>query len=235
MIISIFLFGCVSSQNSKIFNVMPTFCYDGECFSIEKNNNILLFNTNMPEEEYKIEQVITSISSGKEETEKNIITMKVQNDIVTFEIKNLLVQYNQKNQKIIHIVDKSGVLTPSQLNSLKGGFKKALGLYLSPYASSGEIIPSNFNLHFGKVNIEIDADCYVHGETYYNNKKYPLVEIKGEGKIRINGSSIPVIYSGYFIKDPTMNLYVKTVFDMTLKIDNTSQRMRIIEISKIVQ
>ena len=235
IIISLFLFGCVSSQQPKKFNVKPTFCYDGECFSIEQKNNLLLFNTSMPEGEYKIEQVITNISSDKEEAENNIISMRVQDDIVTFEIKNLLVKYNQKNQKIIHIVDKSGVLTPSQTNSLKGLFKKALGLYLSPYASSGEIIPSKYNLNFGKANMEIDAFCYVHGETYYNDQKYPLVEIKGEGKLRVNGSSIPVIYSGYFIKEPTRNIYVKSVIDMTLKIDNTSQRMRIIEMQKIVQ
>ena len=244
-IILLLLSGCVSLQQSKTFNVMPTFCHDGECFSIEKRSNLLVFNANLPEGEHKIETVITCIFSGNDETEKDINTQlennkyeyrRVHNDIVTWEINDLLVQYNQKTQKIIHFVDKAGTLTPAQINSLKGSFKKKLGLDLPPYASSGEIFHADFNLNLAKnYNIKMNADYYIHGETYYNNKKYPLVEIKGEGKMRMDGSSIPVIYSGYFIIDPTMNITVKSVSDATLKMDGTSHTMRIISTSKIVQ
>lgn len=235
LIISIFISGCSSSQNPKIFNVLPNFCYDGECYIIDMQSNMLLFNTNMPEGDYKIQSVTKMILLGDEKIEKDVMHMKIINDIVNFEIEDLLVQYNQRKQKIVQIIDKSGTLTPKQTSFLKKMFEKSFNLYLPPYASSGDTSKIKFDFNLGAAKIKINADIYIHGKTYYNKKKLPLVEIKGHGVMKNNGFSTPAVYSGYFIKDTELNINAKSVMDLTLKNEDVSQTIRIITKDKVIQ
>jgi hypothetical protein len=108
--------GCVTTNNGtqiqgEAFNVLPTYCYGDECFDIQRKTAILLFNNIIPDGQYKTVVKTTMIDNGEEfERSTQTKTINVKGDIDTVEIDNIIFQYNRKKQKVINMIDKSGVL-----------------------------------------------------------------------------------------------------------------------------
>ena len=109
--------GCATTNHGtqiqgEAFNVLPTYCYGDECFNIQRKTAIPLFNNIIPDGQYKTMVETTMIGNGEEEVEKSTQTktINVNGDIVTVEIDDIIFQYNQKKQKVINMIDKSGVL-----------------------------------------------------------------------------------------------------------------------------
>lgn len=118
--------GCATTNHGtqiqgEAFNVLPIYCYGDECFDIQRKTAILLFNNNIPDGQYKTVVKTTMIDNGEEfERSTQTKTINVKDDIDTVEIDNIIYQYNRKKQKVINMIDKSGVLNTAGIVGIVG-------------------------------------------------------------------------------------------------------------------
>ena len=202
----------------EAFNVLPTYCYEDDCFNIQKKAAIRLFNNNIPNGQYKTAIKTTTIENGQEEFEKFIKEITVSGDTVTIDSgDDIVLQYNQKKQIITKIIDKTGTLSEKHIKMIRNKFKKSLGLFFSAYASSGDIISHTMQINFGEFDLKMDFDIFVHGITAFEGNKYAVLEVRGSGNTQISEREATVACEGYMIRDGSINSMPKSVMNLTVK------------------